>query len=297
MEPTPREIANVRRALKRLRAEPATWGPVTTGGHTPPRRWVVTLADGRRAFVKVATDDLTASWLRDEHVVYSILRGAPFMPAYLGWYDDGRQPVLALEDLSAAAWPPPWTADRVAAVRACLDEVHAARVPEDLPLAADDRLQLRRGWDEIAEDPEPFLALGLCSSDWLDACLPRLRDAAREAPLAGEALLHFDVRGDNLCFEQDGRAVLVDWNWTSVGNPLVDLAFWLPSLHAEGGPPPQEVLSSGAAELAACCAGFFAAHAARPPIPTAPHVRPVQLRQARTALPWAAEVLGLLAPL
>ena len=36
--------------------------------------------DGRTVFVKVAADELTASWLRDEHLVYSVLRGSPFMP-------------------------------------------------------------------------------------------------------------------------------------------------------------------------------------------------------------------------
>jgi aminoglycoside phosphotransferase (APT) family kinase protein len=42
------------------------------------------------------------------------------------------------------------------------------------------------------------------------------------------------VRSDNICIG-DGGATLVDWNWASVGNPRVDLAFWLPSLHFEGG--------------------------------------------------------------
>jgi hypothetical protein len=259
----------------------------------------VTLDDGSRVFVKVATDDLTASWLRDEHLSYSVLRGAPFMPAYVGWHDDGAGPVLALEDLSGAEWPPPWSPERVRAVLACIELVHAAPVPADTPRAADDRLGLREGWEEVARDPAPFLALGLCSAAWLEIALPRLREAGRRAPLDGEALLHFDVRSDNLCFRADGSAVLVDWNWVSVGNPLVDVAFWLPSLHAEGGPAPEEVLDGapeGAAELAACVAGFLSAHAARPPIPTAPGVRATQLRQARTALPWAARALGLPEP-
>jgi hypothetical protein len=299
MEPSVEEVANVRRALKRLRSEPVGWGPVTTGGHTPARRWVVTLEDGRRAFVKVATDDLTASWLREEHRYYAILRGAPFMPTYVGFYDDGRHPVLALEDLSAAEWPPPWSPERVEAVRACLDLVHATPVPEDTPSADDDRLELREGWEEIAAAPEPFLAFGLCSPDWLDRALPELRGAAGDAGLAGDAFLHFDVRSDNVCFRPGGEAVLVDWNWTSEGNPLADLAFWLPSLQVEGGPAPDEVLPAkgdGMPELAACVAGFFAAHAARAPIASAPGVRPLQLRQARAALPWAARALGLPAP-
>lgn len=299
MEPTAEEVANVGRALRRLRSAPVAWGPVTTGGHTPARRWIVTLDDERSVFVKVATDDLTASWLRDEHLSYSMLRGSPFMPGYVGWHDNGRHPVLALEDLSGAGWPPPWSPERVDAVLACLDLIHAAPVPPDTPRAAEDRLGLRDGWAEVARDRAPLLALGLCSAAWLEAALPDLVDAAARAPLDGDALLHFDVRSDNLCFRADGSAVLVDWNWVSVGDPLVDVAFWLPSLHAEGGPAPEEVLGGapeGSPELAACVAGFLCAHAARPAIPTAPGVRPTQLRQARVALPWAARALGLQEP-
>lgn len=295
MQPTRAEASNVRRALKRLRAEPVGWGPVTTGGHTPARRWVVWLDDGRSAFVKVATDELTASWLRDEHVAYSTLLGAPYMPAYVGFYDDGQHPVLAIEDLSAAEWPPPWSRERIDAVLACLEQVASTPPPDGLPMASDDHLGLREGWGEIERDPEPFLRLRLCSKGWLFDALAALLAAARSAPLEGSALLHFDVRSDNVCF-RDGRALLIDWSWTSVGNPWIDVAGWLPSLHAEGGPPPELVAPGVPAELAAVVASYFCAHAARPAIPTAPNVRGVQLRQARTALPWAARSLGLPAP-
>jgi hypothetical protein len=94
----------------------------------------------------------------------------------------------------------------------------------------------------------------------------------------------------------DGRAALVDWNRTSVRNPEIDRAFWLPSLEAEGGPPPEEVLPDASPELVACLAGFLVSRAARPPIPTAPNVRAVQLAQARSAVPWAARSLGLPEP-
>lgn len=98
-----------------------------------------------------------------------------------------------------------------------------------------------------------------------------------------------------MCF-RDGRALLVDWNWTSIGNRWFDVAALLPSLHAEGGPPPEVAAPGVPPELAAVVASYFCAHAGRPPIPTAPNVRPAQLRQARTALPWAARALGLPPP-
>ena len=296
MGPTEREIENVRRATKRLKAAPVGWEPVTSGGHTPARRWIVTMDDGRTAFAKVAVDELTASWLRDEHVIYQHLKGAPFMPGYVGYHDDGEQPVLALEDLSAAAWPPPWTEDRVEAVLATIRSVADTTPPVGLPRADDDHLGIRFGWEEVAHDPAPFLALGLCSQTWLEQALPALRDAARAAPLAGETLLHFDVRSDNVCLRDEGSAVLVDWNWTSLGDPWIDVAGWLPSLAAEGGPAPEEVTPDVPPNLVAAVASYFCAHAGRPAIPTAPRVRAVQLAQARTALPWAARVLGLPPP-
>jgi hypothetical protein len=295
VEPSAEEIANATRALKTLRARPIGWRPITRGGNTPARRWVVTLDDGRSAFLKVATDDATASWLRDEHVVYSVLRGASFMPTYLGWYDDGRRPVLALEDLSGGDWPPPWTSERVEAVLACLRDVAATPPPEGLPLAADDHLGLRDGWSEVDRDRAAFLALGLCDEEWLDHALPVLRHAAETAPLGGESLLHFDVRSDNVCFDGE-RTLLVDWSWTCVGNAVADVAFWLPSLAAEDGPRPEDVLPEGAAGFAAVAAGYFGARAASPPIPTAPTVRPLQLRCARIALPWAARAHALREP-
>jgi hypothetical protein len=89
--------------------------------------------------------------------------------------------------------------------------------------------------------------------------------------------------------------VIIDWNHAAVGNRLLDRAFWLPSLHDEGGPPPDELLPNAAA-LAAWVAGYFCARAGDPVIPDAVHVRPLQVRQARTALPWAARALGLPPP-
>jgi len=213
------------------------------------------------------------------------------VPELLGFDDDGVRPVLALEDLSAAEWPPPWTEARVAAVLEAVDAVHRTAPPAYLTQHLRD---LREDWDTIAAEPAPFLGVGICSREWLESALPVLTAAAADAPLAGEALVHLDIRSANLCF-RDGRALILDWNHAQLANPDLDVAFWLPSLHEEGGPPPEEILPN-APELAAWVAGFFAARAGLPAIPDAPHVRPLQVRQVRTALPWAARALGLPVP-
>jgi len=291
--PNPDDVARISRALK---AEPVAWRPVSRGVQTAAGRWVATLADGSTAFVKLGWTVDTASWVRDEHLFYARTRGMPFVPRLLGWDDDGQRPVLALEDLSDARWPPPWNAPSIAAVLSSLADVAAALAPADLPRAIDSQFG-DDGWPEVSADRKPFLALGLCSERCLSHALPVMQEASARAPLDGTSLLHFDVRSDNLCI-RDGRAILIDWNFACIGNPLVDIAAWLPSLQAEGGPAPEDVIGSpeGMAEIAALLAGYFCAHAGRPPIPEAPHVRPLQLAQSRTSLPWAARALGLPPP-
>jgi len=258
------------------------------GGYTPAVRFVVVLADGRSAFVKAAVDGMTAGWLRSEQRIYEGL-DSPFLPRLLGWDDTIHAPLIVLEDLSAARWPPPWRDADVTAVRAALDELHATSPPAGLPPL---RSTLETdGWARVATSPTAFLGLELTSATWLDQALPRLVAAEVAADLDGSALLHLDVRSDNLCL-RDGRALLVDWNHASVGNPVYDVGFWLPSLEAEGGPAPETALPD-APEVAAVISGYFAARAGLPPVPNAPGVRPVQLMQLRTALPWAARALGI----
>jgi hypothetical protein len=295
--PTAGDVERVRRALKR---NPVAWRVAARGGQTAAARWHVSLEDGSRAFVKIGATLDTAAWIRDEHLVYARLRGAPFMPRLLGWFDDPDEdrPVLAVDDLSDAHWPPPWEPGHVQAVLATLRLVHDTPPPPDVARIDQRKIGLDGSWREIEADPGPFLRLGLCPPRWLERCLPELRDAATAADVHGDRLLHLDVRSDNLCL-REGTAILVDWNWACVGDPVFEVAAWLPSLHAEGGPAPEEVLPAetpGLDAFAALLAGFFCLHAGKPPIPEAPHVRPLQLAQARTALPWAARALGLPAP-
>jgi hypothetical protein len=290
----PGEIDRVERALG---WRPVSFRPATSGrgASDTAARWIVadrrgSGPDRRSAFVKVGATELTARWTRTEYRTSGSL-GGWFLPEVLGFDDDGSRPVLALEDLSTADWPPPWTDGQVTAVLAALAAIAGTRPPDHLPRKLpDDGID----WRDVAAEPAPFLALGLCSESWLDRALPSLISAAAGAPLAGDALVHLDIRSDNLCF-RDGRAVVIDWNHACIANSDVDIAFWLPSLHAEGGPQPDSILPD-APGLAAWVAGFFCARAGEAPIADAPHVRELQLRQSRTSLPGAARALGLPPP-
>ena len=247
--------------------------------------------DGRRVFVKLALDELASSWLRDEWRVYGSLSGG-FLPELVAWHDTGGTTFLAIEDLADAYWPPPWLPGHVSLVLETLDDVHAATPPRELPLLADLREALD-GWPTVAADPEPFLSTGVCSREWLAGALPLLAQASSECELAGEALVHLDLRSDNLCIRA-GRVLVIDWNHACVGNPAVDAVGWAPSLALEGGPDPWELVPETGG-LAALIAGFFAVRAGLPAPATAPAVRVFQRRQAEVALPWAARELGLAA--
>jgi hypothetical protein len=284
----------VTRAERVLGVAAESWKPVAYRGWSRAEHLTIRFADGTRAFAKVASIDPHPGWLRQERDVYGVLSG-PFMPAFAG-FEDGERPLLLLEDLSEGEhvhWPPPWRPGDVEAVLATIESVAATSAPA-LPAFPEPL----GGWSEVAADPAPFLALDVASGAWLERALPELVAAEERAQLAGEALVHGDLRSDNLCI-RDGAAVLVDWNFATRGNgPALDVACWLPSLTLEGGPGPREISRSipGVDELAVAIAGFFAARAGLPPPEGAPRVRGFQLAQLEVALPWTCEVLGLEPP-
>jgi hypothetical protein len=119
--------------------------------------------------------------------------------------------------------------------------------------------------------------------------------------VAGDTLVHTDVRDDNVLLTSDGRVLLCDWNWPTAG------AAWLDSLALLIGPrgdgvdvdaviaarpllrdvPPDHVDRV----LAVLC-GYFLHHADEPVPPTSPHVREVQRWQGEVVWDWLAERRG-----
>jgi hypothetical protein len=263
-------------------------------GYTHAGRHRAFLDDGRTVFVKSAVDELSAGWLRVEIIVYTSIRGS-FLPEFHGFAEHDGLPLIVLEDLGVAHWPPPWREGDVDAVRQALAEIAATRPPAGLERVPRDDLAFE--WREVERDPEPFLSTGFCSAAWLDDHLPALRRAAESAPFEGRDFLHLDVRSDNIAL-RDRRAVLVDWNWACSGNAQLDIVAWAPSLHLEGGPLPEHLVEGeGVAEFAAALAGLWAARVGLPAPPTGPRVRQGQRRQLSVALPWAARALDLPEPL
>jgi phosphotransferase family enzyme len=270
---------------------PSRLEPVVGHGAPSHRRWRVLFDDRPPAFAKVAAFDYVAEWLRLEHANYEALDGTPYLPDLIGWHDDGEAPVLVIEDLSEATWPPPWSDAAIEAVLSALAEVQGTPAPPEIGEDFGALFDIEEGWDPMRADPSRALSLGVFGQTWFERYADRLAEVAATAELGGDALLHGDVRSDNLCL-RDGRALLIDWNWACVGAPELDLAAWLPSLRHEGGPEPWSLLPN-AGPLAALLAGFFLEHATREPIPQAPHVRALQFDQGVVALRWACRELDI----
>lgn len=272
--------------------DPRSWRAVHHG-YTSAVRYVVGFADGSSAFVKAAADGRTAAWLRMEQRVYDRVE-ADFVPRRIAW-EDGDLPLMLLEDLSGGVWTFSWSPDDIARTRALLDRLAATVLPADFPPLGDDADEFQ-GWQSVAGDPAGFLSHGLASAGWLSRALPVLVKAEQSIRLDGTALVHMDVRSDNLCFHGE-RTLLVDWNWARRGNPAYDQVFWLPTVHMEGGPPPWDI-TLAEPEIIAAASGYFASRAHLPPDahPAGPAIRTLQRRQLESALPWAARALGLPLP-
>lgn len=277
----------IERVASLLGERPRAWSAVVRG-YTPAARWVVQLSN-RFVFVKAGTTPLTARSLRGEARIYESVY-ADFLPIVIAWEDDPEEPLLVIEDLTHACWPPPWDSKRIDLAMDVISRVHTTPV-KGIPAYETVHEQRKPSWREVAADPSAFLSLGVCTADWLRSSLPAILDAESACDPRGKALTHLDLRSDNMCFSADVMKI-VDWSEACTSNPDLDLGFWLPSLAFEGGPAPESFLPNRP-DIAAWVSGFFASRAGLPIVPKAPLVRKVQREQLSAALPWLERALNL----
>lgn len=277
-------------------------------GLSEAHRLVVTFSDGSAAFVKAATTDETAGWLRNEHRILERLRGAGLGPEVLAWQDDGAaQPLLVTEDLSDAYWPAAgienpgggtstlWRPGDIDVLRRMLDRLR------DVPLPPETRRTSSwpgPQWPRIIEMADQLVEVGVVGPGWLEAHAEALTTADAEADglEVGGCLVHGDVRSDNVGILSSGgdpEARLVDWSHAGAGHERHDLVQLLPTLHLEGGPPPWQVCTEPAS-LIARLAGPSLQRACVSDQPD--WLRRVFIALASINLTWLAAALGLPAP-
>lgn len=285
--------AEVVEAVAQATGERATSWQHYVAGYTHAEKWFVEL--GRRtAFVKASEDAVARGQIEREASNIEAL-AAPFMPRSYGSATVGEWTVLVLEDLRDAHWPPPYPdggdalLETVAHVAATAPPPGLARRPEGRPHGT--------YWQRIAADPEPVLANGSFSADWLEAALPVLDAAESKARLDGDELTHDDVWAGNTCYTSRG-ALLIDWPGAAIGDGRIDLAYAVLSIRSSGAEPPAVDFPDEAA-YAALLAGanaFQAAQPVNPLIAFGDQLREGWLYDLDFALAWACELLGLPPP-
>jgi hypothetical protein len=279
--PPPANVVHLLDVIRRQRS--TRWVRLPVGGG-PIRLWRGLFPDGSSVVLKEGE----SRHLGREIGLYEAVKG-PFLPRLVA--ADAGMGFLALEDLSDFDRPLPWTPRAVELVLGALDAAAAAPPPPGLPTAAGRAIQ--DGWRRVAADPGPTLALFVCSERWLQGALPVLQEAEAAAVVEGHALLHMNVRPENLLVGPE-RAVLLDWRHAAIGAPALDRAMLAVGIAAEGGARPEEIVGD-APELAAAIAGWFASQAGRRD--GHPAIRAFQFDQLTASLPWAARALGLPDPL
>ena len=232
----------VRARLAELAGGAVVADPPVTSGFTRAYAGRLTLADGSAVFAKAA--DTSAPHARvaieRESAVLAHLSGRATAPRLVGWGAVDEWRLIVMEAVDGDMPGMPWTpAAAEATHRACLT---AAEVPPEVVAElTGDLLARDLGSDPVALAILDSLAGGLDPwPGWLTPLTARhrrgLADLAGHAAtaLAGEQVVHGDLRPDNLVVDDAGTARMVDWNWVSRGPAWVDFVGLWPLMAHHG---------------------------------------------------------------
>nr|BFE56785.1 hypothetical protein GCM10020063_013110 [Dactylosporangium thailandense] len=282
----------VRGAVEVILGEPVASAASQAGGFSPGTADRVVTATGRRAFVKAVGAALNpqspALHRAEAGVVAQLPPGLP-TPPLLGVHDDGDWVALVYADVDGRHPHTPWRDDEAGAV---LEALRALAVPvRNLPKLQDGTVEDFAGWRTIAADPPA--TLDPWAAGHLDL-LVELSDRGH-AGLAGDALVHGDVRADNLLIRPDGTVVVVDWPFGCAGPPWFDALCLVLNIRLYGGRITDDVIGGDPGDVTGCVAGLagmFADRARRPDPPGLPTLRKFQQDQADVMLAWLRERLA-----
>ena len=273
------------------------------GGFTRAFAAVVSTAAGVRAFVKAAPlSEPTSHWYAREAAITAALpNGVP--AARPRWtFAEAGYFVLCLDAIDGHVPSLPWSPTELdAALRAWAEAASALAKPSDELLA----IGLPSLPDLLRDDLSWWSAIEAGRSPMPDvpAEVPgRLAElAALERTLpplaAGDAMLHGDMRVDNVLIDRAGAAWLCDWTWPCLGAPWFDTVTLLVSAYASGLDAdallePWGAPDEGVDGALAALSGYWLTRAAGAPNSASPHSRQHQRFSGEQALAWLAARRG-----
>ncbi len=288
--------ASVRQAIEERLGGKVVEAITQPGGFSPGVAARLRLDDGRRVFVKAVSDaanpDTPTMHRREARIVAALPALAP-VPRLLWTYDANGWVALAFEDVDGRHPGAPWTdADLLLVVDALLkmsNDLTPSPIATEVTASGAFEHDIN-GWRIAMGRGEQRL------DPWCVKHLERLADLESRAPAvaAGNTLLHFDTRADNILIAGD-RVFVLDWPSARTGAAFVDWLIMAPSVAMQGGPAPDDFMSrfdqSAVPQedfdaILCSVAGYFVVRALDPPPPGLPTVRAFQAAQGAVALVW-----------
>lgn len=277
------------------------------GGFSPGIACIARTLGGQEFFIKAACSvpsEHAARFHRSEIRIASRLGGdVPAARLIWSFYEGAPGWVVLVYEVVHGHNPElPWRGGDVDLVIAALNQLAISLTPSPIPveIVGDLTLSGVMGagcWRRLALDPPD--TLDPWASRHLDA-LVALESAATDA-VAGDSLVHLDIRGDNIMLTEDG-VVFIDWPHAKVGAAWVDAVCFAPSLAMQGGPDPEELIArvdvarnadpDAITAAVASEAGFFTYNGSLPPLEGLPGLREFQEGQGAIARRWLARRTG-----
>ena len=286
--------AHIRAAVEERLGVPVIEAVSQPAGFTPGLACVLTGSDGRRIFVKaaasVAQRAFAQAYLAEARILRALPPGVP-APALL-WTIEDDWVVLGIEYVEGRSPQRPWSP---AELGTCLDALEAmdlewAGVPDGLTLdpLTEEFAALPAAWDAVRLQ-EP----GLAHLDEAAALAARMSSV-----IDGEALVHTDLREDNVLLGPTGRVWLCDWNWAALGAAWIDTVCLLIQAYGDGIDADavlterrltRDVPAEHIDVLLALVAGYFFAQSALAVPASSPWLRAHQSWMARATWSWLGE--------
>ncbi|WP_436522713.1 phosphotransferase family protein [Actinoplanes sp. HUAS TT8] len=296
---------SVRKAITARLASPVSAARSAGGGFTRAFASVLQTEAGTSAFVKAAPlSDPTSRWYAREAAVTAALPPEVTAARPLWTMTESDWYVLALEAIDGSIPALPWTrADLDATLRTWSAAATALAYPSPrmleigLPALPEILRDEMSWWQRIARRREPMpepardtiAPSRLAELAKLERALPGLA--------AGDAMMHGDLRLDNVLIDRNGRAWLCDWTWPCLGAPWFDTVTLLVSAHAAGVDTDAVLRAWGAPDegvdgALAALSGYWLVRAGGGPSSASPHSRQHQRFSGLQALAWLTERRG-----
>ena len=274
-----------------------------SGGFSPGVASILSLNNGDRTFLKAIPSSSPRAYMhkREGELTAKFTPDVPSPRLRFAVTIDEWE-VLCFDVAEGRLPEQPWRREDLTRVLAAADDLARLLTPSPrsaLPPAETLLEELFNHWEQarrtgvvrgtrVEDLPKP-LAVQV-------AHLAEVEEGWRES-VAGETLLHGDLRFDNILISEENVA-FVDWAWPSVGANWMDVVTFLPTVHQVDADLEALFLSTEVgrnadqAKVNACLvalAGMWTFHARDPAPQHAPHLRALQRASGLATLRWLVQ--------